>query len=295
MNKKLKKVLGFIVLAFVLVPMINVRAEGIKTNVGTEEELRNALVSGGDIVLTGNIEVKAPLYANVAATIDGAGFTISASDTFTNDGANGSILAVMNGAEVVLNDITINKAVKYGVQAYDGGIVSLNGVTITNSGFGAVLINGGGLIVLDLTMNDNTFGIEFGKGAFVTNEPAMLMNGTISGNQVDPIVLATNDNLGEVVVGNMPDSEMKLAVDGKKLVLKDKDGTVVATSNEANSGVVVKEEAVDEPIPTPTPTPVPDNTPSENPNTNDNVGTYIVLAILGFSALAFSSKKVLHV
>lgn len=38
----------------------------------------------------------------------------------------------------------------------------------------------------------------------------------------------------------------------------------------------------------------PDSKPSENPNTNDDIGTYIVITILGFSALLFSAKKALQ-
>lgn len=300
MNKKWKKMIGFMVIMMAIVPMMYVCAKEAVVEVASEEQLQSALANGGNIVLTNDIEITTPLYASKEIHLDGAGFTIRATDAFVNDGGNGSILAAMNGAEVILENIKFDQAKKYGVQAYDGGIVALVGVTITNSGYGAVLINGGGLVVFDLTMENNAYGIEFGKGAFVTNEPAMVMSGTIRGNQVDPFVLATNDNLGEVVVANMKDSEMKLAVDGKKLVLKNTDGTVVATSNEANSGVVVKEEEMEEVVPTPTPTPdttpsaKPDTTINENPNTNDNITTYFGFAIAGVGALALSSKKVLQ-
>lgn len=294
MNKKVKKLVSFMALALALVPMVNVNAAetaGIK--VGTEQELRDALLQQDEsVVLTSNIEVNAPLYVDVNKVINGEGFTISASDAFANDGANGSLLTVTQNGNVTLNNVTLDGAVKYGLQVYNGGSAVIKKATITNSGFGAILINGGTLSVTDLTMNGNTFGIEFGKGTNVTSEPSLVMDGKISGNQVDLLVLATNDNLGKVVVENTPNSEMKLAVDGKKLVLKDKDGKVVATSNEAKDEVVVEGEEVV--VPTPTPTPTPDNTPSENPNTNDGIMTYITLAILGFGALAISSKKVLQ-
>lgn len=291
MKKNFKKLLGFMVFAFAMIPMINVSA----LEVTDEATLRKALEAGGEITLANDIEVTAPLYANKEATIDGAGHKITAADAFVNDGGNGSILAVMTDAEVLLQDLTIDKAKKYGVQAYNGGIVTFNGVTITNSGFGAVLVNGGGAIVMDLTMNDNAYGIEFGKGVAVTEEPALLMAGTINGTQKDLLVLATNDNLGTVTVGNMPDSEMKLAVDGKTLVLKDKAGQTVATSNEASGNVVVEEEEVEVPgpTPTPTPTPTPDTTVTENPDTSDSIMSYVVLAILGLGALGISSKKLL--
>lgn len=290
MKRNMKKILGFMVFAFAMIPMVNVHA----LEVTDEATLRTALEAGGEITLANDIEVTSPLYANKETTINGQGNKITAADGFTNDGGNGSILAVMTDAEVILQDLTIDKAKKYGVQAYNGGIVAFNGVTITNSGFGAVLVNGGGAIIFDLTMNDNAYGIEFGKGVAVTEEPALVMAGTISGTQTEVFVLATNDNLGEVTVGNMADSEMKLAVDGKKLVLKDKDGNVVATSNEAKDGVVVKEEAVEPtPTPVPTPTPTPDTTVTENPNTGDSIMSYVVLAFLGFGALGISSKKLL--
>lgn len=288
MNKKIKHYIGLILFALALIPMTNVKA----LNVSNEGELKAALASGGDVTLTQNIAITSPLIASIDAVIDGGGYVLSSDPAFVNDGANGSILAVLNGAEVEIKNITIDGAKKYGVQCYDGGIALFNGVTITNSSYGAVLLNGGGAGIINLHLENNHAGIEFGKGINVNNEPALMMAGKITGNQTDLLVIANNDNLGEVTVGNNEGSEMKLAIDGKKLVLKDKDNNIVATSNEAKLGVTVKEEEAT-PTPTPTPTPNPDNTVTENPNTGDNVIAYAILSILGTGALLVSSKKLL--
>lgn len=289
MKRNMKKLIGFMVFAFAMVPMLNVHAQ----EVTDEASLRDALAVGEEITLTADIEVTAPLYAAANATVNGQGHKIYATSNFTNDGSNGSILAVTSDAQVLLQNITFEGARKYGVQAYDGGIVMLDGVTIKDSLYGALLLNGGGAAIFDFTMENNAYGIEFGKGASVNNEPALLMAGTIHGTQNEMLVLAENDNLGEVTVGNLDNSEMKLSVDGKKLVLKDQDGNVIATSNETQKDIVVKEEEIPSETPEPTPEPTPDTTVTENPNTNDSVMSYVVLAILGIGALGISSKKLL--
>ena len=289
--KNLKKLIGMAVFAFVAVPMLNVSA--LEAN--NEETLKVALEAGGEVTLTSDVEINAPLYVKTDVVLNGGDFTISAGDAFVNDGPNGSIITVNSGANLTLNNVKINGAKKYGVQAYAGGNVVFNKTTITNSGFGAVLLNGGAATIIDLTMNANAYGIEFGQGVGVNNTPALTMNGVINGTQDELLVLAENDNLGEVIVKNEKDSAMKLATDGKKLVLKNANGDVVATSNDAKEGVTVNgDEEIVEPTPTPnpTPTPKPDEKPSENPDTFDGIATYIALAILGCGALVISSKKV---
>lgn len=291
--KNLKRLIGMAVFAIVAVPMLNVSA--LEAN--NEETLKAALEAGGEVTLTSDVEVNAPLYVSKDVVLNGGDFTISAGTSFVNDGPNGSIIAVNNNATLTLNNVKLNGAKKYGVQAYAGGNVVFNKATITNSGFGAVLLNGGAATIIDLTMNANAYGIEFGQGVGVNNTPSLTMNGVINGSQDELLVLAENDNLGEVIVKNEEGSTMKLATDGKTLVLKDANGDVVATSNEAKDGVTVNgDETIVEPTPTPTPnptpTPKPDEKPSENPETFDGIATYIALAILGFGALVISSKKV---
>lgn len=287
---KFRKFIGMAVFALVAVPVLHVNA--LEAN--DEATLKDALVAGGEVTLTDNIEVTSPLSVSKDITLNGGGFTISASETFVNEGSNGSIIAVIAPATATLKNVTISGAKKYGVQAYNGGKVILDGVTIEKSGFGALLVNGGSATILDLTMNNNAYGIEFGQGVNVDKTPSLTMNGSIKGSQNEMLVLAANDNLGEVIVKNEETSTMKLTTDGKKLILVDNAGKTISSSNEAKDGVKVDGDIKVEPTPTPTPTatPKPDEKPGENPDTFDGIGTYIALAILGCGALLISSKKV---
>lgn len=324
MKKNLKMLLLALVVS--LVPVVSAKAETVTydvggemieaTEVGTYTELVEALGRNENISLTADIRVEAPISVSVPREtkeiyIFGEDYTLDGTG-MVRDGANGSIITALSGSTVYLYNMNIKNANKYGVQAYNTGIVSVHEVTITDCTYGAILVNGGGLIVGDLTMGNNGEhtggnGIEIGKAAGLTNEPIIAMVGSVQllpGTQTVAIYLAENDALAEVGYSNHADSTDKLAYENNKLVIKDASGTVKYESNEAKTGLQVTEVPLTEDIPevtpeeetTPAPTPATpvDNKVNENPNTYDGVLGYAMIAVLGFVTLAISFKKVLN-
>lgn len=297
MKKNVFKTIALAMIAvFMFMPFITVRAEE-KVEVTNEEELVAALENGGEIVLKNDIAVTKPLHVSSDVTIYGEDKVLSADPSFTRDATgNGSLITVGSGVTATFMDMEItNNATnsKYGVQAYNTGVAVFAGVTIHDCKWGAILVNGGGIGVIDLTLNDNSWGIEFGQGTGVTENPGIVMEGSINGNQEKLFWLAENDDLEKVVFGNFNDSEMKISIEGKTLVLKDSEGNTVATSNELAKEIELVEEKVEEDEPTVTPTP---EKPETNPDTADmNVIAMVGLAIVGFAGIAFATRKIVRV
>lgn len=296
--KKLR-LLAFAFVAFLFAGIMSVNAY----DVSDEASLRAALeAKETNIVLTKDINIKAPvdLLYDVAITsaegntytIDGTGMT---RDPITQ---NGSILTAH--AKLTLTNVNLKNANKYGVQAYANGNVELDQVTIENSGFGAVLINGGTVTIKSLTMNNNSYGIEFGVGDYVTTEPALIMDGTLNAiNQVTPIHIDQNQ-VDELYVENTQTSTDKISVEDNVLVIKDSDDNVIAQSVALKDGISVTVDgeefvtkAPEEPEVT---TPVVTTTTQkveENPNTSDNVGLYVILALVGLGVVGITTKSLI--
>lgn len=316
MKKILRNVLVVVTLmAFLLVPCMSVRAAEVEVpeelpeaiEVSTEEELVAALAHDELTVvkLTQDISLTAPLYVNSEVLLDGAGFTLDGTNIVA-DGSNKSIITASgkDAGDLLLQNIKLVNAPKYGVQAYDGGSVILDGVTIQECKFGAVLINGGNVAVMDLTMVKNgNFedgktgnGIELAKGDAVAegNDPYLIMAGTLTTQDQDTVLWIAEDNpkLENILYGTAEDSPYKLAVEGDALVLKDADGNVVATSNAVLSNLNTENplEPTDPDTPV-DPTPEEPTTPEENPNTSDGLILFVVLAIVGLGLCAVSLKK----
>lgn len=292
MKKFVKSMVFMFVFALMLIPTAIVKAEGITT----EEALREALKAGGEITLGGAITVTSPLYVSVDGTTINGG-KLQADPSFARDGSNGSLITVTAGVTATFTDIEIvNDAAqsKYGLQAFNTGVAILNGVNIHDSKWGAILVNGGGICVIDLTLNDNgpvdnRWGIEFGQAADVgENNPAIMMYGKISGNQEKLLYFAENDNLSLVEFANLEDSEMTLAMDGKTLVLKNSDGTVFAKSNEIKDGATIEEVKLDDEEETPI---TKTEKKEENPNTSDNIIAVIALAFIGLIGAFVTTKR----
>lgn len=292
MKKFVKSMVFMFVFALMLIPTAIVKAEGITT----EEALREALKAGGEITLGGNITVTSPLYVSVDGTTINGG-KLQAAPSFARDGSNGSLITVTAGVTATFTDVEIvNDAAqsKYGLQAFNTGVAILNGVNIHDSKWGAILVNGGAICVIDLTLNnngpaDNRWGIEFGQAADVgENNPAIMMYGKISGNQEKLLYFAENDNLSLVEFANMEGSEMTLAMDGKKLVLKNSDGSVFATSNEIKDGATIEEVNLDDEEETPV---TKTEKKEENPNTSDGIIAVAVLAFVGLIGAAVTTKR----
>ena len=291
MKSKIKGVLGVIVFCALFIPVMHPSAAAVQ--VGTEAELTNAIAAGGEIELTANIEVTQPILVSADTTIDGKGFALNS--TIAAGSGNRTILSAADSATLTLKDIVLADSPKYGVQAYNGGKVVLDGATIKNCAFGAVLINGGTVTVKDLTMDTNKAGIEFGKGLNVTGEPALIMDGKIDATKQADALYIDNDQVTTFVVENTTTTINKVVLDGDVVAINDADGKQVAASNKITEGSTVKIDGeektaapkaeVIEPV-------KPEVKPEvKNPETADGIVMYILFAIAGIGAIAVSSRK----
>lgn len=302
MKKSMKKFFAmFLVAALVLVPFVKVDAAD-PIVVENEQQLKDALAQEGEVYieLKNDITLTAPLYVYGNVTIDGKDFSIDGTNIVPLPEApsNKSIITAMAGSELALTNIKLLNAPKYGVQAYNGGAVLVNGVTIQDCKFGAILVNGGALVVQDLTMIRNgSFeegktgnGIELGKGDDVTEDPYLVMDGTFTTQEQDTAIwVAENDRLmseedSKLMFGNTENSEFKLSLENNALVVKDSEGQTVASSN-----AVLEEITVEEDTDEPTTPEEPVQPGEENPSTSDNFMIFAGLAViaLGLGTVTF--------
>ncbi len=295
--KKLKIFLGLFVCAFMVVPFMGVNAE---TTVNTYDELVAALKNGGEIVLGQSIDVTGPLSTDKDVTLNGNGNTLNA--VYTGTSGNQTIITSTAGT-LTLQNISLTNSPKYGVQAYNGGNVVLDGVTISNhtDKFGAVNINGGTVTIKDLTMTDNLYGIEFAAGLNVTGTSALIMDGVIKGNQKDVLYVDIDQITADktISVENTENSTQKISLKDNTIVLMEGD-KVLATSNELATGTTVDVDGeklqAEEPAKEPTTPEEPKDENNdvkdevENPKTSD--GIMITVAALAVSAvIAVIAKK----
>ena len=202
-----------------------------------EESLNNAVSSadvGATITLDGDITVSKPIVIAKELTINGNGHTVTGSSSWTATSGNQTMFtAQFSDAKLTLRNINLVNGPKYGVQSYDGATVILDNVSITGFKYGAVLVNGGKLEVrkLHLGYNGTTSnnGIEIDKGASATNNPTLIMNGTLTSDTNENVVRAAeNGHLTEFTVTNTSNTTNKVAIAGNKVVLTDANNNVIS-------------------------------------------------------------------
>ena len=245
MKNTLKIALFFIIMiAFLLVVPSICNAANLEA--GDEATLLNqinAATTDDVIVLTNDITVTGPIVINSGKTItiDGQSqYSLVGDENWTSTSGNQTMLVAENaGNNIVLKNITLSNGPKYGVQVYNGGTATLENVTIEDFDYGAILVNGGTLTVksLNLGLNGDPAkgynGIELSKGTYATEDPVLVMDGTITADQTENVVrLATNDNLTNYTVENGQNAVNKIAVVDNKVVITDEDNNVIYTSNE---------------------------------------------------------------
>lgn len=239
-----KLVLSLIVLLAVLV-FIPSFCKATTTSVNNEQDLKSAIqnAQAGDVIsLSTDISLTSPIeITDKNFTINGAGHTIlKNASTWSNSGPNGSLITVGTGAKVTLRDLQLKNSAKYGVQAYNGGYVILDNVTISNCDFGGVLANAGTVEVKDLTLGKNgtgaNNGIEIAQGESLEetqNVPKLVMNGKLTSSEKENVVyLAENDNLKSFEVENTDSTEYKVLASGNKVVITDENNVILYSSNE---------------------------------------------------------------
>ena len=294
MKKILQPILGLFVCAFMVMPFAGVKATN---EISDYEGLKAAFENGGEYTLTEDIVINEPLTSGKDVTIYGNDHVIKPIDDANTvwPGPNKTLVTSELTGTITLNGVVLEGAPKYGVQAYNGGHVVLNGVVIRNSGFGAVSINGGILTINHLVMENNAYGIEFGIGSGVTGVPTLVMDGVLEGkDQVDPITVDTTQITADktITVENTLGTSQTIDLVDNKVTIKNTDGTVAFESNELLEGtkVTVNNE---EPIIPEEPTEdkkdeVKDE--EENPKTSD--GIVLVAGVLVISAVvAIVAKK----
>ncbi len=276
MKNRTKFILFFIVLLFSLILNVN-SCSAVTTTVNNEESLVNAInnASNGDVISLGaDIILTRPLQiTGKTLTINGNGHTVlRVAENWTPDGANGSLItAGLPGTKVILSNIKLTNAQKYGAQVYDGAYLVLDGVTVSSNGYGGVLVNAGTLEVKDVKLyrngSTNNNGIEIAKGNGIYSEsskPILIMNGTLTSTEdANVIYLAVNDQLSSFEVRNTDTTTNKIFVNGKSIVLTDANGNILYSSNE-NPNIPLTGDVYVAPSATPT-TPTEPQTPAPAP------------------------------
>ena len=255
MKKTLQTILFLMVLlvALMIVPSI---CKATTYTVATEDDLKEKIstAEAGDIIkLSADIKLKDPIEINgKQITIDGDNHTITRD---TETWVTGRVSATLitsggTGTKVTLTNLKLTNSEKYGAQAYNGGYLALNNVTIGGCAYGGVLVNGGILEVIDLTLNKNNDlennGIEIGKSSSIDSVPKVIMNGKITSTESDNVIyLATNDAMTEFDVENTDESEYKIYASGDKVVIADENNRILFESN-SNPNVEIEAETYEE-------------------------------------------------
>lgn len=217
-------------------------------SVNSYESLKEA-ISGEEssvvITLANDIDLDAPIeFTDKTVTINGNGHSIFTTKQLEDASwprvGNATLLtAGSDEAKLILNNVNLKNAPKYGAQAYNGGTLVLNKVNVTGCGYGAIITNAGIVEVQDLTLGENgenaNVGIEIAKSQSLgaDKEPKLIMNGTLNSNQTENVVyLAVNDALATFDVENSDTTTDKIFVSGNTVVVTDSGNNVKFVSNE---------------------------------------------------------------
>ena len=208
------------------------------TETATDEStLKSAIENvddGGTVEIQNNITVTGPIVIQKKLTIDGNGYTISGSTDWTSTSGNQTMFtAQFSAGQLTLKDIDLNNGPKYGVQSYDGATVILNNVSITGFKYGGVLANGGNVEVINLHLGFNgtnaNNGIEIDKGASATNNPTLVMSGSLTSESSENVVrVADNGYLTDFTITNTEGTENKVIISGDKVLLTDSNDNVIS-------------------------------------------------------------------
>ena len=253
MSRTLKITLfAFIIIAFLLLIPSFCNATEILAD-PAKDDLISIVANapdGSTINLKGDFELSNIItVSGKTITINGNGHKISGNIDAINGNVSGDnkslITAVDSGATVILKNLELTQSPKYGVQAYNGGKVTLNGVNIHDCLFGGVLNNCGTVEIIDLTLGHNgnagsNNGIEMSKGLSLADqqlEPTLILNGTLESDQTEYVVYIAEDSKDTITsfkVENGSNAVDKIYVSGNKVVVTDSNNTVKFESNSSD-------------------------------------------------------------
>ena len=243
--KTVKKIISFLMISLMIFILSPNFSNAKTTQVGTEDDLVNTIkdAQSGDVIsLSASIELTKPIeIVDKNITINGNGFTISRNtNNWTPNDNNGTLITAGAGTTLNLLNLNLTNSQKYGVQAYNGGYVILDNVTISNCAYGGVLVNAGTVEVKNLNLKKNggegyNNGIEIAKGQNIGDDkqPVLKMNGTLSSTETDQVIYVDiNDPVAGFEIVNAEDSPNKVLLNGNKLVVTDENNEILYTSNE---------------------------------------------------------------
>lgn len=254
----------------------------------------------GTIELTANIVLTKPIeITGKKITINGKGNTISSVSSNWNPSGDNSTLLTAGSVGTTLNlvNLTLKDSPKYGVQAYNGGYVVLNDVTISNCSYGGVLVNAGTVeiknLVLEKNGKDSNNGIEIAKGSSITtgdNKPTVIMNGTLSSTQKDNVIyIAINDKLAGFEVTNTETTINKIFADVNKVVITDQNNNILYVSNEVEDLEIIGDSYSEAITPVQPETPVKDETPKTG--TENALELAILITAVSIISVLFIKRK----
>ena len=309
----------FIIGLCAFIPMINTNAKEpivVTDKAGLLDAVNNAQT--GDVIQLGdNITLDSVadiiIVSGKEITIDGANHTITGwrDDEVESPSGNQSIItALETGANIHIKNLKLENSQKYGIQAYDGGYVDLENVTIDNCRYGAILVNAGSVEVISLALGANgeteNNGIEISKAKALeasANEPTVIMNGTITSEVEENVIRFAkdeNDVTKSFTITNEDTTTDKILVEDNKVVITNENNEVKFVSNESKEETTLTGE---EYVPTETeeetdPTTPPESTPDTqlkeetNPETSDPL-LFIVIALVATTVIGGVTVKTL--
>ena len=315
----MKKISFFatIFVAFFTFGVMNVDAKEVATKQDLKDAISNAN-PGDTITLTQSIKLDDNndiITSNKEITIEGANDSITITgwrdDDVTNEdleGQNHSIITALAGGNIHLKNLTLFDSQKYGVQAYDGGYVSLENVRIDNCRYGAVLLNGGTVEIISLSLGTNgegaNNGIEVSKSvnlAASNNQPSIVMNGTLNSDVTENVIrFADDENDGTTgfIIENKETTTDKVLVNGNTAVVTDATNEIKYQSNELQQGATFEGEEytpnieVTDPVEPTTPEEVTEEVSNEeNPETSDGILLFLGLTVVGFAGTTLAYRR----
>ena len=234
MKKTKKLILFFTILLGCLFIIPNL--SNAATSVTDEESLNTAISSSDSVILQNDITITKPIVIQKEITIDGNGYNVVGDSSWTSTSGNQTMFtAQFQEGKLTLKNINLKNGPKYGVQSYDGATVILDNVSISGFKYGGVLANGGKVEVRNLHLGYNgtgaNNGIEIDKGAAATNNPTLVMNGTlITDTNENTINIAENGHLTDFTITNTENTTNKVVISGNSVVLTDKQDNVISES-----------------------------------------------------------------
>ncbi len=298
--KKLSLLFLLSLFALIAIPICSHAAN---TPAGDESSLVDAIKNASNndtISLSTNIVIKAPIdIAGKNLTINGNGHTISANtDEWQASGENSTLITAGKGTKLTLKNLTLSNSVKYGVQAYNGGHVVLDNVEIKDCAYGGVLANAGTVEVVNLHLGHNgregtNNGIEIARGTSLADgdtDPVLIMNGSLSSTEKNNVVyIDTNDPVGGFEIINTENSTNKVFINDNKLVVADKNNTIIYQGNDIGD-VAVEGEEYKETVPEKVPEkPKKDGTPKTGSSNLLEISA-IAIAISSMAILVLKRK-----